>query len=316
MEADVRAAFMDALNRIRTTAKLREVENLLDRGDIEGLLDALNLSPDYFRDVSDAIDQAFYTGASYQVSLAASLSSIPFNRRHWAAEAWARENGSRLIVEVSEATKQGVREIIQAGIASGRGTNAIARDIVGTTNKVTKRREGGVLGLTGQQGQFVANARAELEALDRNYLTRAARDRRFDKAVRKAIQTGKPLSKADIDKIISRYADGLLIRRADVVARTEAHNALNAGRYEAIRQTAENAGMDMSQAVVKWQATKDGRTRDSHRALGGKTARYGEAFTSPMTGAKMRFPGDRSLGAPASEVVHCRCTMTVDWSDA
>ncbi|MCV2448463.1 phage head morphogenesis protein [Paracoccus sp. DMF] len=310
LEPSVRAAFTEAINRIVTTAELRRVQDYLDRRDVEGLLDALNLSPEYFRSIQDAVDAVFYAGAAYQVSIAASVSSLPFNRRHWAAETWARDNGSRLIVEIAETTRQGVREIVAAGLSSGRSTGAIARDIVGSVNRATGRREGGVVGLTGQQARSVSGARAELHALDAAYFQRKARDRRYDATVRRAIREGKPLPEKVLNRILSRYSDGLLIRRGDLIARTEAHNALNAGRYEAMRQTAEAAGVGLDAITIKWQATRDRRTRDSHRALGGKTVGYGEAFVSPLTGAAMRFPGDRSLGAPASEIVHCRCTVS------
>ena len=219
LHPDVRRAFEDAIDRIATTAKLRDIEAMLDRGDIEGLLDALHLSPDYFREVEDAVEQAFNMGGQYQVSITASLSSIPFNRRHWTAEAWARANGSRLIVEIAESTREGVRQYVTEGLQQGRGTNALAREIVGRVNRATQKREGGIVGLTGQQASYVINARAELEALDASYFQRAARDRRFDRMIRKAIKDGKPLAKADIDRIVQKYTNGLLIRRGDVIAR-------------------------------------------------------------------------------------------------
>lgn len=313
LEPDVRRAFEDAIERIATTAELRDIEVMLDRGDIEGVLDALHLAPDYFREVQDAVEHAFFAGGQFQVSLTASISSIPFNRRHWAAESWARENGSRLIVEITESTREGVREYIEQGLQAGRGTNAIAREIVGRINRATRKREGGIVGLTKQEAGYVANARAELEALDASYFRRDARDRRHDALIRRAIKEGKPLSKADVDRIARNYTNKLQIVRGDRIARTETHSALNAGRFEAMRQTAEDAGVDVSQLTLKWQATRDGRTRDSHRSLGGKTVPYGGVFVSPLTGARMRFPGDRSLGAPSSEVIHCRCTVSASW---
>ena len=310
LEPDVRQAFIAAINRVVTTAELRRVQDYLDRRDIEGLLDSLSLSPEYFREVQDAAEKAFYAGAAFQVSISASVSSLPFNRRHWAAEAWARENGSRLIVEISEATREGVREYVNEALRTGRSSGATAREVVGRLNRATGRREGGIIGLTGQQSGYVVNARAELEGLSSAYFQRSARDRRYDSTVRKAIREGKPLPKAVVDKILGRYADGLLVRRGDIIARTEAHNALNAGRYEAMRQTAEAAGIAETAITVKWQATRDSRTRDSHRALGGKTVPYGQPFVSPVTGARMRFPGDRTFSPPASDVVNCRCTTS------
>lgn len=311
LHPDVRRAFKGAIERITSTAKLRDVEKLLDRGDVEGLLNALNLSPDYFREVQDAIEQAFYVGGQYRAGLTASLSSIPFNRRHWSAEAWARDNGSRLIVEIAESTRDGVRQFVVEGLQKGQGTGAIARGIIGGVNRATGKREGGIVGLTKQQASYVVNARAELESLDAGYLKRAARDRRFDGAIRKAIKNGKPLSKADIDRIVRKYSDNLLVRRGDTIARTEALGALNAGRFEAMQQQIERLGLTRDDVVATWVSARDVRVRDSHRSLNGDQVEFGQPFQSD-SGAMLRFPGDRMLGAPPSEVIHCRCNVTFE----
>lgn len=315
MEPTVRAAFVRALDRIKTNAELRDLERTIERQDIPALLDALNLSPEYFREVNDAVDAVFLAGGQFQVSLAASVSSIPFNRRHLQAEAWARENGARLIAEIAETTRAGVREFVTEGIANGRPSAVIARQVVGKLNRATGRREGGIVGLTERQADFVINARRELVELDVGYFQRQARDRRFDRTVRKAIREGKPLPAATLDKIVGGYSDGLLVGRGDIIARTEAHRALNSGRYEAMRQNAENVGVSVTSITVKWQSVRDGRTRDTHRGLSGKTAQYGTPFQS-SSGALMRFPGDREYGAPARETVHCRCTVTFDLGPA
>lgn len=311
MTPAVRDAFIAAIENIRATVKLSEIEGYLRAGDVDAVLRALDLQPEYFAGVRDAIEDAFNNGGQLQVSLGTSLSALPFNRRHWAAEEWARTNGSRFIAEITESTREGVREAVTIGLQQGPGPGPLARQLVGTMNTSTRKREGGILGLTKQQAAWVMNARRDLENLDPAYFERNARDRRHDATVRKAIKAGKPLSKADIDRIIRRYSDGLLSYRGGIVARTEAHQALNAGRMAAMRQTAENAGIPLSRVEMKWQATKDLRTRDTHRSMGGQTTQFGEAFVSPR-GAVMGFPGDTSRGAPASEVVACRCTVTFE----
>ena len=311
MSERVRNAFLAAIENIRTTSNLREIEEHLKAGNVDAVLRALNLQPEYFAGVRDAIDEAFGKGGQLQVSLATLLFAIPFNRRHWAAEEWAQTNGSRFIAEITESTREGVREAVVAGLQQGTGPGPLARQIVGALNASTRKREGGILGLTGQQAAWVMNARRDLENLDPAYFERNARDRRHDATVRKAIKAGKPLAKADIDRIIRRYSDGLLSYRGGIVARTEAHQALNAGRIEAMRQTAENADIPLSRIEMKWQATKDLRVRDSHRLMGGQTVQFGGVFVSPR-GAVMGFPGDTSRGAPASEVVACRCTVTFE----
>lgn len=158
-------------------------------------------------------------------------------------------------------------------------------------------------------------ARAELLSGDpaqmRNYLTRGRRDARFDRLVRQAIQEGRPVSRADVDRIVGRYKDRLLLLRGETIARNETLGALNAGKEEGIRQLVESGKIQRSQVKKIWRATGDDRTRDSHLALNGVEVGLDEPFISPLTGAQMMFPHDISRGAPASEIIQCRCFYEV-----
>lgn len=85
-------------------------------------------------------------------------------------------------------------------------------------------------------------------------------------------------------------------------ARTAITGAQNAGRQESYNHAAS-----MGIAVRKrWVATKDSRTRDSHRAMDGVEVPYNEEFHTDL-GSVMMYPGDRN-GKPA-DVYNCRCTM-------
>jgi hypothetical protein len=68
-----------------------------------------------------------------------------------------------------------------------------------------------------------------------------------------------------------------------------------------------DTGSVSPQNVTKgWSAVGDARTRDNHASMHGQKRAMNEPFRSP-SGALMRFPGDTSLGAGASEVARCRC---------
>lgn len=196
--------------------------------------------------------------------------------------------------------------MVEAGQAAGNNPRETALDITGRINRETGRREGGILGLTSQQTDAVIRARIELQNLDAGYFDRARRDKRFDGLVRKAIQSGKPLSKADVEKIIARYKDRLLAYRGEVIARNETLAALNAGKEEGIRQLIDTGKVRASQVTKVWSATMDDRTRDSHVAMNGQTVGINGYFTTP-SGALMMHPHDNSMGAPASEIIQCRC---------
>ena len=204
-------------------------------------------------------------------------------------------------------TREGLesaRAVIQAGLAEGRNPTDIARDLVGRMEG--GKRVGGIIGLNSQQTEAAIQARAELTRLDPAYFQRKRRDARFDPLVRRAIRDGKPLSQADIDRIAGRYKDRLLKLRGDTIARTEALNALRAGRHEGYEQLIESGAVRRDQVKVTWRATGDARTRDTHMAMQGQQITFGQLFTSP-SGARLEYPGDVTHGAPGSETIQCRC---------
>ncbi|CAM4397655.1 phage minor head protein [Palleronia rufa] len=142
------------------------------------------------------------------------------------------------------------------------------------------------------------------------------RDKRFDKTVRKAIEEGKPLDAAMVDKITGRYSDRMLKYRGDVIARTEGNKAMNAGRHEATQQMVDDGKVPPDAVTKIWDATPGKFTRDSHLALNGTEVRWGQPFVSPVTGAMLDHPHDEN--APPSETVNCRCSerIRIDWRRA
>lgn len=216
------------------------------------------------------------------------------------------------MTRIVDEQREAIREVIEAGIAAGRGPRDTALDIVGRINPATKRREGGIVGLNAPQAKAWRNAADELDALDPAYFSRKLRDKRFDRMVRRAIEDGKPLAKADRQRILNRYQDRMLKHRGDTIARTETIASLNAGRDQGIRQLIDAGNITEDQVVKVWDsAGPDGRTRDTHLAMEGQRRRLGEPFTTP-TGARLMHPGDATLGAPGSEVINCRCVLRFD----
>ena len=196
-------------------------------------------------------------------------------------------------------------------MTEGRNPRDVALDITGRINRATGQREGGILGLSSTQTDATIRARQELLSGDptqlRNYLTRARRDKRFDRQILRALKDGKPLPAGEVDRITGRYKDRLLQLRGEMIARTETLAGLNAGKEEGIRQLIDSGKVPRSAVKKRWRSTGDDRTRDSHMAMNDMEAGIDEAFVSPLTGAQMMFPHDVSRGAPASEIIGCRC---------
>lgn len=86
------------------------------------------------------------------------------------------------------------------------------------------------------------------------------------------------------------------------IARTEAHRCQVIGRRESLDH-AEEKGVVGSYI---WNATLDGRTRDSHGIMDGQKADKDGYFTLP-SGLKTLGPG---LSGDPAEDINCRCSLT------
>lgn len=214
------------------------------------------------------------------------------------------------MAEITEDQRAAIRETIAAGLAAGRNPRAVAFDLAGRLDRVTGKRIGGIIGLTSRQAEYVRAAREQLLTGDSEYFKRALRDKRFDRSVRRAFDAGRGLSASDADAITGRYSDRLLSHRAEVIARTESIAALHAGQVEGMQQVIDGGKVRADQVTKIWDATGDKRTRHTHLAMDGQSVGFGQPFVSP-SGAMMMYPHDTSLGAPASEIVQCRCFMQI-----
>lgn len=84
------------------------------------------------------------------------------------------------------------------------------------------------------------------------------------------------------------------------IARTETTFAMNSAK--------EIAGSVSGVLMNKiWIGRNDGRERQSHIEENNKSADENGIFT--VGRSKMRYPGDRTLGAEAKELIQCRCTF-------
>jgi len=312
-EAAFRKAFSESVANIKNGAVIKELVDRIAVGDIDGVLTAMGINESSFNSIEQAIQNAYRKGGD---TGAKQVGRIPdpagevsfmfaFNVRNTRAEQWLRENSSSLIVEVTQDQKEMVRQRLTASLSEGINPRQSALELVGRKNRVTGRREGGFIGLTERQAQWTVNARAELEDLNPNYLTRKLRNRRFDAMLKKAIKSGKPLTKASMDRMITSLQSRTLKYRGDVIARTESIDALRAGHHEALRQATEAGDVAEGDVTREWDATGDRLTRPTHLRADTQKRKGNAPFS--VGGYQLRYPGDTSMGAPAREVVQCRC---------
>lgn len=313
-EPKLRDAFLAAIEEVNARADVPRMVAAIERGDVADAIEALHLAPEAFAELMDQLSEGFKAGGMDTMASLPKLSSdagqmvVRFNARNERAEQILRQYSSELVTEIVDDQRVAIRAALEAGMQRGQNPRAVALDIVGRVNPSTGRREGGIVGLTSIQEQWSRNAQAELASTDpkllRNYLQRAARDKRFDAVVRKAIETGKPIDEANAARMVQRYRDRLLRVRGETIGRTEALTSLHMGGYEARQQIVDSGAVEADAVGGVWRTNIDGRERTTHKHMNGQFQRHGEPFVSP-SGARLRFPGDPR--APAAETIQCRC---------
>lgn len=314
---EVRNAFIEAMQDIVDQASIDEMIEAIETNDVERLVQASGFNAVVLNKVVDKIEDVYERAGNRLVDgwpklrNGLGLTKAVFNIRNEVVENELRNYSSNFITQISDEVRETVQITLSDGMARGLNPRETALNIVGRKDRVTGKRIGGTIGLASNQARWVNNARMYLQNLDERYFTLTLRDKRFDSLVRKAIEDKKALSKEKISQLITAYESKALKYRADAIARTETMQAINRAERSAIAQNIEE-GLISSDMVIKWWSdSKDERTRKSHINLGNRYNRenaigFNEAFET-ITGSKLLYPGDTSLGADLHEIIHCRC---------
>jgi hypothetical protein len=114
---------------------------------------------------------------------------------------------------------------------------------------------------------------------------------------------GQNLSRRDQAKLFQETLNDPAYNRARslVIARTESTKTANFG----INMGAESSDYEVQKF---WINTRDARTRRSHLAMTKDRIALNQPFM--VGGVPMMYPGE--VGAPAAEVVNCRCVMATE----
>ena len=320
--AHIRDAFLLAIAEIVNSVVQKEVVNYLRAGNLDGAVEAMRIDRGAYAALEEAMRETYIAGGKSGAELAKPPSGFPgrmvvrFDVRAPAAENWLSQWSSTKITGVHvEGEINQIRQILVEGLSRGQNPNTTALSLIGRKDPITGRRVGGVIGLTQPQKETMSWVRDAFDANNklglRRYLGLKRRDRRYDSMVQKAIRDGVKLTTDQKQTIIGNLADSYLKYRGEMIARTETIAALNAGRSESFAQAARQAGVSEDFITGEWSSTGDDDVRHTHEVMDGqKVVGLNTPFESP-SGAKLRFPGDTSLGAGADEVAFCRCR--VDW---
>lgn len=155
-------------------------------------------------------------------------------------EDWIREHGGELIVQLSEAQHEAIREILRIYILEHPLS---PYDLA----KVIKP----LIGLTSSEAVAVARYRESL--------------------------VKENLSENVIENLTNKYAEFLLEKRALRIARTELSYAYNRGQLEAIREAKAN-GFFRGEVIKTWLTAGDERTCEFCQSLDGEVVGLEETY--------------------------------------
>lgn len=313
LEPALAAAFREAMQEWRNGVNRPALIRALERGDVDAAIAALNIEPAVFNQYI-ATRTAAYAEAGQLIASSIRIPDAPpvrFDMSNPRAEGWIREQAAARIVGYTSEQIETARHVIVEGYSRGDGPQNIAVDISGRINRVTGRREGGIVGLSDPQASYVQSMRDRLLSGDPAEMRKVLRgqtlrDKRFDRTIEKAIAEGRPLTRAQVDRMAARYSDRLLARRAEDIARTETAQAVEGARAESYRQALDKAGLPDDAIKKTWihAGGAKGARQDHVEMNGVSVVGLNTPFILP-SGVAMQHSHDPNGGV--AENANCRC---------
>jgi hypothetical protein len=333
LEPGVRRAFLESIATVKSDVQLNLLVQAIESGNTERVMALLNLERAYFSALDRGLTAAYQEAGDIvmatwmaQAGAAGAQVTAMFDAANPRAEQWLRTQSSKLITGpkgVIEEIRENVAAELTRGFAEGTSPRTAALNLVGRINRATGKREGGMIGLHRGQITDRKNAMAELgadpttaegRALMRNYLNRESRNKTFDRTIQRAMRDGKRIPTDKAGKILTGMENKMLRMRGEMIARTELLGSVHAAQDEGMAQLLDGGKLSTNNVSESWDASNDKFTRDSHAAMDGQVRQRGDPFVTG-DGYLMNYPGDRSLGAPAKEIINCRCfkRIDIDW---
>lgn len=167
------------------------------------------------------------------------------------AQAWADKRSAGLVQYVSSKQREAIRSVIGQSFGQNRTVSNTAKQIKT------------MIGLTPVYAGAVEKRRAAM------------------------VDAGASQERAD--KEADRYAEKLLNRRAETIARTETVEAQAEGQQRAWEQAADQ-GLLPAGVKMRWMSVHDERLSDICSELDGQTVALGEAFYSEVLGEEVERP--------------------------
>lgn len=220
--AKVRRQVIEAFTSVQSDAKYNQLIRAIDNQSLEGIVDALGINAldREMIPVIDTLRETFVDAArETQKDLPKAVQQgLRFDMLNPRTVDYLRNRSAKLITNIDENTRKGIRRMLADGVSQGLTPAAIARQL----------RDN--IGLTERQTIALDNYRRMLIAEGRN--------------------------PAQVKRMVDGYGKRLLRARATTIARTETIAASNQGQEEIWHQASEQ-GLLSTKAKKRWIVTPD-----------------------------------------------------------
>ncbi|MCP8895347.1 head morphogenesis protein [Shinella daejeonensis] len=316
-QPQIRAAWVEAIDRIRSNIVLKRIVERLERGDVAGAVADLGIEDGVLAKFEQSLIQAYHSGGIATVDSMPALRDPAGNRivfswgvRNLPAEQAMRQHAASLVTAITTEARDGIRDVLTENLARGQSPYDAGRMIAGRVNRATGRREGGLIGLSRPQMETVARIQRAMRGGDaeymRQYLTFANRDKRLDRTVLKAIREGRALAPEEAERVARLYSNIALRKRGEAIAIVEMNTALAKAKHDAFQQQIDAGKLEAGDVTKTWGRTISREPRQMHLEMVGVTVPFDRPFTLP-DGIQCTGPHDPAL--PASHRVNCKCPM-------
>ena len=256
MEPKLRLAFLRSLHDTLGKLTYAEVVRALELGTWENLVDLATQNGATFAPLREGIRVGIGAAAQHTASGIKGFAGA-VDMYHPGAVQFLKDYTLDRIRQFTDEMREGVREAVHNGLVNGWNPRKTAREI----------RSISTFGLTSRQRAAVNNFRRLVETGDREALTRALRDKRFDASLKKQILGEVNLSREQIDKMVEAYERRYLRYRSETIARTESIRALSSGNRVGWQQFLDQRGKGSTALRRKWYVSPGERTCEFCRPI-------------------------------------------------
>lgn len=325
LEPAMRRAFQQAVAGLYQGINWRGFLDALRMRDVDRAITAMNIDPAAFSGLYQTYQSAFTAGAQETVATL-SISGVTrqdaigirFDMTNPRAEGMLASQAGAMITEITEDSRNAVRETILQGYTQGRGPRDIATDVVGRV--VNGRREGGVLGIDSGRAHrltMVTDGMRTADGVkglvikhrDGTYSLRYKVNAATEKAILAAYHKGTAVPEKTRERVGNQFRNALLKSRGDTVARLETATAVMAGKIEEWNQVLDKLGRSPDDVIKTFQHGAGGADpRWWHVAANGMQVHGLHTPFVLANGAQIQCAHDPA--APIGETANCTCSTT------